>query len=58
MENKIYSEMIKYARWKADFVRKDQAASGAKRLLADSLCTLIEALNYIELRAICHILGD
>lgn len=58
MENKIYSEIIEDARRKADFVKNDKAASSTERLLADSLCALIEALNYIELRAIHHVLGD
>lgn len=50
MKNKIYSEIIEDARLKANFVKNDKAASGAERLLADSLCSLIEALNYIEQR--------
>ena len=58
MENKVYSEIIEDARRKADFVKNDKSASGAEHLLADSLCNLIEALNYIEQRAINHVLGD
>ena len=58
LESKIYSEILKDARLKANFVKNDKAASGAERLLVDSLCTLIKALNYIELRAIHHVLGD
>lgn len=58
MESKIYLEILEDARLKANFVKNDKAASVAERLLADSLCNLIEALNYIELRAIHHVLGD
>ena len=58
MESKIYLEILEDARLKANFVKNDKAASGAERLLADSLCNLIEALNYIEQRAINHVLGD
>ena len=48
MENKTYSELIKDARRKLDFAKEIPSASGTERLLADSLTSIIEALDVIN----------
>lgn len=58
MGNKTYSELIEDARQKVDLVKTSPAACGIERLLADSLSCLIEALDYVEQRAINHVLGN
>ena len=51
MENKTYSELIKDARRKLDFAKESSSASGTERLLADSLTSIIEALDVIYEKA-------
>jgi hypothetical protein len=51
MENKTYSELIKDARRKLDFAKESPSASGTERLLADSLTSIIEALDVIYEKA-------
>ena len=51
MENKTYSELIKDARRKLDFAKEIPSASGTERLLADSLTSIIEALDVINKKA-------
>ena len=51
MENKTYSELIKDARRKLDFAKGIPSASGTERLLADSLNSIIEALDVIYEKA-------
>ena len=51
MENKTYSELIKYARRKLDFAKESPSASGAERLLADSITSIIDALDVIYEKA-------
>ena len=51
MENKTYSELIKDARRKLDFAKENLSASGNERLLADSLTSIIEALDVIYEKA-------
>ena len=51
MENKTYSELIKDARRKLDFAKDRPSASGIERLLADSLTSIIEALDVIYEKA-------
>ena len=52
MENKTYSELIKDARRKLDFAKEIPSASGTERLLADSLNSIIEALDVIYEKAV------
>ena len=47
MENKTYSELIKDARRKLDFAKESPSASGTERLLADSITSIIDALDVI-----------
>ena len=47
MENKTYSELIKDARRNLDFAKEITSASDNERLLADSLTSIIEALDVI-----------
>ena len=58
MANKTYSELIEDARQKVDWARTSPALSGTERLLADSLSSLIKALDYVEQRAVNHVLGN
>lgn len=51
MANKSYYELIKDAIRKVDLVRTSPSASGTERLLADSLSSLIEALDAVNERA-------
>ena len=51
MGNKTYSELIKDARRKLDFAKEIPSASGTERLLADSLNSIIEALDVIYEKA-------
>ena len=51
MENKTYSELIKDSRRKLDFAKETPSASGTERLLADSLNSIIEALDVIYEKA-------
>ena len=51
MENKTYSELIKDARRKLDFAKENPSASGNERLLADSITSIIEALDVIYEKA-------
>ena len=51
MKNKTYYELIQDARRKIDLVRTSPSASGTELLLADSLSSLIEALNAVNERA-------
>ena len=51
MENKTYSELIKDARRKLDFAKENPSASGTEHLLADSLTSIIEALDVINKKA-------
>ena len=51
MENKTYSELIKDARRKVDLVKTSPSASGTELLLADSLTSIIEALDVIYEKA-------
>ena len=51
MGNKTYSELIKDARRKVDLVKTSPAASGTELLLADSLTSIIEALDVIYEKA-------
>ena len=51
MENKTYSELIKDARRKLDFAKENPSASGTEHLLADSLTSIIEALDVIYEKA-------
>ena len=51
MENKTYSELIKDARRKLDFAKESPSASGTEHLLADSLNSIIEALDVIYEKA-------
>ena len=51
MENKTYSELIKDARRKLDFAKENPSASENERLLADSLTSIIEALDVIYEKA-------
>ena len=51
MENKTYSELIKDARRKLDFAKENPSASENDRLLADSLTSIIEALDVIYEKA-------
>ena len=51
MENKTYAELIKDARRKLDFAKESPSASGTERLLADSLTSIIEALDVIYEKA-------
>lgn len=51
MENKTYSELIKDARRNVDLVKTSPTASDTELLLADSLSSLIEALNAVNKRA-------
>ena len=47
-KNKTYYELIQDARRKIDLVRTSPSASGTELLLADSLSSLIEALNTVN----------
>ena len=51
MGNKTYSELIKDARRKVDLVKTSPSASGTERLLADSLTSIIDALDVIYEKA-------
>ena len=51
MENKTYSELIEDARRKVAFAKESPSASGTERLLADSLTSIIEALDVIYEKA-------
>ena len=51
MGNKTYSELIKNARRKVDLVKTSPSASGTEHLLADSLTSIIEALDVIYEKA-------
>ena len=51
MKNKTYSELIKDARRKLDLVKKSPSACGTERLLADSLTSIIEAIDVINEKA-------
>ena len=51
MENKTYSELIKDSRRKLDFAKEIPSASVTERLLADSLTSIIEALDVINEKA-------
>ena len=51
MGNKTYSELIKDARRKVDLVKTSPSASGTELLLADSLTSIIEALDVIYEKA-------
>ena len=51
MENKTYSELIKDARRKLDFAKENPSESGTEHLLADSLTSIIEALDVINEKA-------
>ena len=51
MENKTYSELIKDARRKVDLVKTSPSASGTELLLADSLTSIIDALDVIYEKA-------
>ena len=51
MENKTYSELIKDARRKLYFAKENPSASGTERLLADSITSIIEALDVIYEKA-------
>ena len=51
MENKTYSELIKDARRKLDFSKEIPSASGTERILADSLTSIIEAIDVIYEKA-------
>ena len=51
MENKTYSELIKDARRKVDLVKTSPSASGTELLLADSLSSIIDALDVIYEKA-------
>ena len=51
MGNKTYSELIKDARRKLDFAKESPSASVAERLLADSITSIIDALDVIYEKA-------
>ena len=51
MGNKTYSELIKDARRKVDLVKTSPSASGTELLLADSLTSIIDALDVIYEKA-------
>lgn len=51
MENKTYSELIKNARRKVAWAKASPFASGTEHLLADSLASIIEALDVINEKA-------
>lgn len=51
MENKTYSELIKDSRRKVDLVKTNPSASDTELLLADSLTSIIEALDAINKKA-------
>lgn len=51
MENKTYSELIKDSRRKVDLVKTNPSASDTELLLADSLTSIIEALDVINKKA-------
>ena len=51
MENKTYSKLIEDARRKVDLVKTSPSASGTELLLADSLSSIIEALDVINKKA-------
>lgn len=51
MENKTYSKLIEDARRKVDLVKTSPSASGTELLLADSLSSIIEALDIINKKA-------
>ena len=51
MGNKTYSELIKDARRKVDLVKTSPSASGTELILADSLTSIIEALDVIYEKA-------
>ena len=51
MENKTYSELIKDAKRKLAWAKASPSASGTERLLADSLTSIIEALDVINKKA-------
>ena len=51
MENKTYSELIKDARRKLACAKAIPSASGTERILADSLTSIIEALDVIYEKA-------
>ena len=51
MGNKTYSELIKDARRKVDLVKTSPSASGTELLLADSLSSIIDALDVIYEKA-------
>ena len=51
MKNKTYSELIKDARRKVDLVKTSPSTSGTELLLADSLSSIIEALDVINEKA-------
>lgn len=50
-KEKTYFELIQDARRKINLVRTSPSASGTELLLADSLSSLIEALNAVNERA-------
>lgn len=51
MKNKTYSELIKDARRKVDLVKTSPSASNTELFLADSLTSIIEALDVINEKA-------
>lgn len=51
MTNKTYSELIKNARRKVAWAKASPFASGTEHLLADSLASIIEALDVINEKA-------
>lgn len=51
MENKTYSELIEDARRKVAWAKASPFTSGTERLLADSLASIIEALDVINEKA-------
>ena len=51
MENKTYSELIEDAKRKLALAKASPSASGTELLLADSLTSIIEALDVIYEKA-------
>lgn len=51
MANKTYSELIEDARRKVSWAKASPSASCAERYLADSLTSIIEALDVINEKA-------
>lgn len=50
---KVYSDLIETAKQKVDLVKNSPTASGTEKLLAESLESIIEALDSVERMAVC-----